>query len=292
MTRCALDGVGTHWEILIDEPSIPLALDRELKKTVDQFDQRFSRFRTDSEVSRINADASTTHTVSPELSEMLRFGLKLKNVTRGHFDPNIAQVLEGYGYDAAYSFKPDSQKLHARRGTFSVDGLILRTRGRVQLDLGGFGKGYLIDAIAAKLTSGGFAHFLINGGGDIYATTKRDDDGWRVALEYPEDPEKTFGVLTLRNESLAGSGVHRRRIRDFHHLLDAHTSVPIAGLCMVFALASSALTADGTATALFVSPQNLWKTIAQTLGAEYLVIDEEFRSMASPSFAQRLQRGV
>ena len=87
---------------------------------------------------------------------------------------------------------------------WELRGQVLWLDGPVVFDLGGMGEGYCIDRVADILETSGYAHYLVDGGGDIYATTKRDGGEWRVALEYPGKADTAAGMVLLKNEGVCG----------------------------------------------------------------------------------------
>lgn len=270
MISLTFDGLGTHWQILINQEEIPFDLFSLVKEMVAQFEQQYSRFLPESEVGLIGRSKKMKLTVSPDLANMLRFGLVLNKLTDGAFDLNIAAMLEDYGYDSDYSFVKKEPTDHL--GDFELSGKILIKRGMVKLDLGAVGKGYLIDLIAKFLQQKGITSFLINGGGDIYATTKADDQPWQAAIEHPAYPDRAVGIVELRNQALATSSPQKRKYRDFHHILNFQTKQPVETVLSVSVLARSAMVADGAATAMFVSSCGLREKMVEELGIGYLAI--------------------
>ena len=289
MHHIEFSGLGTTWAVLIDEDTIPAHLLQEVNDLASEFEQKYSRFIPDSEISKINDIADGHHTISPELVQMLAFGLRLKNETGSAFDPNVAHVLEDYGYDRHLSLqrKRATQK-RRKRGRFWLDGNTLITRGEVKLDLGSWGKGFLIDQIGSYLRGRGVKYFLVDGGGDMYGTAKRDGSRWNVALEHPIAADEAFGVIDLRRQAIAGSGSQKRKIGSFHHLIDTGTDQPVRGIRSVHVVAQEAMVADGAATAIFVSPQHLWRHIATTFSVEFLVIFDDLQFIKSPGFTADL----
>ena len=126
----------------------------------------------------------------------------------------------------------------------------------VLIDVGAAGKGYLIDLVSGVLLEQGHSEHVIDASGDLLA---RGDVRMRVALEHPRDPRKAIGVVELHDGALAASSSNRRAWGDgLHHVLDAVTGEPTSTVIATWALADSALIADGAATALFFDPSPDW----------------------------------
>ena len=153
----------------------------------------------------------------------------------------------------------------------------LNSRRDVHIDLGGIGKGFLIDKVKDFLLSNKVQYFFINAGGDIYATSEFDNP-IEFALENPFDINQMIGKIKIKNESIASSSPARRKWKDknsdkeFHHLIDMKTNSPVSEIAGVFTLGQNATDADLASTAIFVSPKELHNKIASAFGVEYMVV--------------------
>lgn len=282
-------GLGTHWQILCDGKKISRPLQEYILNESNKFEKRFSRFIKESEVSRINILAPGTFKISQELLEILKFGIELSKKSVGYFDPSLANILEAYGYNQNLDFK---ERIPAKLGKVvsSVPGFVslkgnkLTLGGSAKVDLGGWGKGYLIDKLYNLLLKEGYENFLIDGGGDLRGTIKKNGGGWRVGLEHPTDPECAIGVIELKNKSLANSGVCKRKAGSFHHIIDPRTAKPTRGVLASYVLADTATVADGLATALLISPAKIRNELKKEYAVEYLLIDDQMRSEISEFF--------
>lgn len=285
-----LTGLGTSWSIIIDtlRPPNPPHLSSLLQQQLVDFEAKYSRFLSTSQLSQLNNSSSSSHPLPPDLFTMINLGLKLKSLSHGHFDLNIATQLEDIGYDQHYSFTPKTDhRLHIP-GTYHLKNNRLIRRGQVKLDLGSLGKGYLIDQLAQTLHQHQIPYFLIDGGGDLYGTTKRDLSPWKIAIEHPFDSNIAIATLSLNHQAIATSTSQKRRFGSFHHLLDAKKHTPVNTILSLTTLSSSALTADATATALFVTPLSLWSTITQHTQTQYLALDHQQNLTSSPNFPAKI----
>jgi thiamine biosynthesis lipoprotein len=251
--------LGTEWQLSLD---------------VAEFDQQFSRFIADSEVNAWRHASAGVYQISPQLAEILEFAQKLKVLTRGKFDPAIGTLLEAAGYDPEYSFRPNETQLRTwQLPEWRISGRELQISGPVVFDIGGFGKGYWIDQLSQFLTSQGFPYHLVDGGGDMFATTKKDGQGWRVAIEWPGKPDTAVGEVTLFNQGLAVSDVLRRKWGEWHHVVDPETTQPVVDILSAAAVASTATLADAVTSVVCLTQPSIYKPAVQELGGEYLVIN-------------------
>jgi thiamine biosynthesis lipoprotein len=281
MQEFNFEATGTKWGILVDG-DVPQGLFAELCAEVESFESLYSRFKDDSIIGKLNVVGRLGEeqrvVVSDELGEMLRFGEELRELTKGAFDLNVAELLEGYGYDASYAFEMRKDLIEKERGFWGVEELyaktFLWTKGYVSLDLGAFGKGRLIDKLADRLREREVRYYLVDGGRDFWGTEKSDGSAWRIALEHPFDANLAIGEFELKNCALACSGISQRKIKEFHHFMDLGRRAPISQPVGVFVSAKNAMTADGVSTAVAVSSESYWSVLMDKYGVRGAVVRE------------------
>lgn len=267
--------------VMVDTDDSPTHLSDLILALVTGFEKQYSRFLPESEISLINKSPEGEVTVSLQLAEMLLIGSRLKEQTKGRYDLNVTNILEGLGYDSSYSFQRDESKIGLERGEWKIRGRVLTKRGLVKLDLGSLGKGYLIDRIVELLKREGQEHFLVDGGGDIYASTKRDGSPFMIAIEHPIDREKIFAKVALANESIStSSGKYRQRER-FHHLIDPFSKESVKEVLSVSILGKTGVETDACATAFFVVDRAIRDKLASEYGLSSLVVRPDLTYLSS-----------
>ncbi|EAR24989.1 hypothetical protein A20C1_06896 [marine actinobacterium PHSC20C1] len=175
---------------------------------------------------------------------------RLYDATAGALSPLVGRALEELGYDRTYSLQPNSNRTRVPewREAISWNGTELTTFTPAILDVGAAGKGYLVDLVAEVLAEYGVDVATIDASGDILHL---GEDELRVALEHPLDTSKAIGVVSVRNQAICASAPNRRAWAGLHHILDARTGLPTDRIIATWAIAPTALEADGLATALF-----------------------------------------
>lgn len=274
MHTISFEALGTGWHIDIDAENIPVTLESEMKQLTDQFGQQQSRFINTSEATSFRDKKAGIYTVSPTLATLLNASQQLRHLTNGGFDPAVATLLEEVGYDAEYrlSQAPNRHEVKWRRPEWSIHGDQLSIDGPVVFDIGGIGKGYWIDQLSEYLIAQGFPYHLVDGGGDMKATTKKDGSGWNIAIEWPGKPDTAIGQVELKNQGFAASDTFRRRWKQWHHLIHAQQLQPVEHLAGAVATAPTAFLADQCTSALFFSTEKNYSYCAQQLHSEYLII--------------------
>ena len=255
--------IGSPVDHALPEPAEAARLERQF---VEDFAARLSRFREDSELSRLNADPRAAVPASPLLRAAVGAGTWAARHTGGLVDPTLVDALERGGYAesldgakpaplrealaATPGRRPASPHPESRWRSISVDdpgGLVRRPPG-LRIDTGGTGKGLAADAVARRLA--GYSRFVVDCGGDIAvggsATLFRP---YEIGVEHPLTGERIHS-LWLSRGGVATSGLNvriwRRRDGSYaHHLLNPSTGEPAwTGLIAVTAVGGTALEAE------------------------------------------------
>ncbi|MEZ4400745.1 MAG: FAD:protein FMN transferase [Kofleriaceae bacterium] len=227
---------------------------------------RFSRFRPDSELARLNRAGGPT-VVSPALFDALVDARAHVAATGGLFDPTIGAALCAAGYDrsrvAGPLDRPDAPgpPPPVSFGAVTLDPAtrsVARPPG-VVLDLGGMIKGRTVDAAVRLLADRGADLALVDAGGDAALVgAGPTGDGWRIDVEDPAQPARTLLTLIVRDRAVATSGTNRRRWHVggvvAHHLIDPRTARPsTSALAQVTVLAPTVEQADVLAKAALLA---------------------------------------
>ncbi len=257
----AISALGTTWLVeLFDEVSGETANETTglIGRFLSDFEAQYSRFKPDSVISTINRTKLFNQPDKTTI-EILTLGQQLYRDTNGIFNMLVGEHLVARGYDADYSFVPKTEPAEIPSPLTSL----VVTPERVTLtagliDLGGYGKGYLIDHLAEFLRARGFSHFLINGGGDMYATS---DNGQPITiyLEHPTVPGTYIAKTTILNQGFAASSTHKRRWKvsgtEYSHIVDtSENKSASADTFGIYVKAPSAVIADTWSTTLLISP--------------------------------------
>ena len=230
----------------------------------EAWEQTLSRFRADSELSRLNRHTGQWMSVSPVLWEVLQLAIDVARWTDGLISPTILNALEAAGYDRTFdqirtddrSFvpQPDGQWRSIRRQS-STRLIYLPPDARV--DLGGVAKGWAADRAARKLGTLGPA--LIDAGGDIAISAPRaDGSAWPIGISNPFQPDQTFETLKVERGGVATSGRDYRRWQKNgawqHHLIDPRTGLPAqTDVLSVIVVAPSVIEAEAAAKVVLLS---------------------------------------
>lgn len=201
---------------------------------VDRIEGELSRFRPDSDVSRINALAPGRWlTVGPDAMACLRIAARAFLLSAGAFDPAFRSPPNGRSPSGF-------RRLQLASGRPGV-----RVRAPVSLDLGGIGKGHAVDRIVGRLGEWGIRSALVHAG----TSSVRTLGEWPVALRHPRRPAATAGTVRLVDEALGASAL----LLNGPHIVDPRTGRP-ATRPGAWARCGSAALADALSTACLVLP--------------------------------------
>lgn len=288
------DAIGTSWRITTPTPLAPDEQHR-IAGTIDGFDRVWSRFRADSEVTRLRERGGAAD-LGPDAPALLGLLLQLEAATSGAMTPLIGASLEHLGYDAAYRMTSrPGWRPAPRPGGLRLTGRTAELADAAVIDVGSAGKGRLVDLVGEDLRASGRTDYLIDAGRDLLASGEPQ----LIALEHPFDAARAIGVVRLRDAALCGSGINLRswdpedgRGR-VHHVLDGRTGRPVQAIAATWVLAPTAMIADALSTALFFVEPDVLRRAAATFGwgwFEYVRMTTTGIVAASPDLPGELFR--
>ncbi len=138
----------------------------------DYVDKKFSTYKDDSEISRINNGELQEADYSHDMAEVFRLSEETKKLTDGYFD------------------------IKSKDGKYDPSGLV---------------KGWAIYNAALLLKDWGFKNLYVEAGGDIQVYGKNSQGrDWRVGIRNPFDQEEIIKVVSLPDMGIATSGTYIR----------------------------------------------------------------------------------
>lgn len=288
--------ISLHLALEGGESDLPF---RQVRRLFEEVEQIASRFRPDSELSRLNSRPEQWVRLSPRLWEIVALALQMAEESEGSFDPTLLNALEAAGYSRSFErlageglphpAPRDVGRYHRLRRRPATRALWLPAG--VRLDLGGIAKGYTAHRAVALLQQWGPC--LVDAGGDVVAGAPPPGlSGWPVALAAPLDAQGRergdLALLHLAHATLATSGVDYRHWqvegRHAHHLIDPHTGRPAqSDLRSVTVLHPEAIRAEGWATATLVRGARDGLAALKARGIAALLTRTDRRSLLTPA---------
>lgn len=251
-------GLGTFFwvELFLHEHENHINLDTlrlRLEQEITTFDNNYSRFKHDSILNTLNRNHTLPY--DHHLAMMITHGEEASKVTGGVFSIYIKDALEEKGYGVPESAMYHDNSRIKETSTVVIDNKTITLLGSKGIDLGGVGKGYLIDEIARILREEFDLHyFVINGGGDIYATSNHGKK-IELYLEHPITAGEHIGKIHVQDTAFCSSSSFKRRWtkddKEVNHFI-ANKEIWAAS----YVLAPSATIADIYATVCCIESDN------------------------------------
>ena len=233
------------------------------------------------------------------LRTVLAGAVRVAARTEGAYDPTILPVVRLWDFDTGGRL-PSPEALAA--AVSLVDYTAVRVTGALalapgqQVDLGGVGKGAVVDLIADHLAGQGIERFLVEAGGDLLvAGLKPGERPWRIWIQHPRTAEAALAILEIgaagERRAVVTSGDYERYLEvdgvRYHHILDPATGWPARASVSVTVIAERAAEADALATGLFVAGPAGLRWFDGDAGVQALVVTEadgELRAHATADF--------
>jgi thiamine biosynthesis lipoprotein len=233
--------LGTTAVVAVTDAAVRDDAGALLADELDAIDHACSRFRADSELSRLNASPGEWRAVSPLFLAALDVALTAARTTDGVVDPTIGRALRVLGYDRDFAEiaaegaplrvrverTPGWQAVHVDRAARRV-----RLPRGVELDFGATAKAFAADRAAVRIAAATGAGVIVNLGGDCSIAGPPPVGGWtiRVTDRHDAPADEPGTTIALTTGGLATSGTTARRWRrggrPLHHVIDPSTGWP------------------------------------------------------------------
>jgi thiamine biosynthesis lipoprotein len=230
---------------------------------------KWSRFRPESELSRLNALAGRPVVVSPLTFELIELACRAWNLTGGLFDPTTLNALVAAGYDRDFdalepntAVDPPAAAPTPGCAAIELDPLVgsVRLPADVALDFGGIAKGFAADLVAQQLVDDGAVGACVSIGGDLRVIGQPPTgEAWVISIDAEAPGVSPPPSLMLAAGGVATSSRARRSwtrgSHDLHHLIDPRTGAPARSSCVsATVLAGRAVDAEPLAKAALLEP--------------------------------------
>jgi len=251
--------------VVADGAALPAAM-TIVKAQIEEIENACSRFRPDSELSRLNRRAGGDGVeLSPLLEEAIVAALDAARMTDGLVDLTVGGNVEEAGYTVTFRDLPaDGPPVHllTRRvagwRALAYDPIVhsLRVPSGTMIDLGASGKAWAADRSAKAVAPNLAVAVVVECGGDIAVGGPLLEGGWPVRVSVDEEAADWQDILVF-DGGLATSGTTARRWRrggiELHHIIDPSTGLPArTPWAMVSAAAATCVEANAAATAALI----------------------------------------
>jgi thiamine biosynthesis lipoprotein len=289
-------GTRVSVELWHDDDEVAATCSARVFSEMDRIDALMSTYRDDSEVSRINHNASIEAVrVSDELLYLLRRSIHFSEVSAGAFDITYASI--GYAYDYRKQQRPSDQVVAQKLPAIDYRHIELRegkvrfNNSAVRIDLGGIAKGYAVDRAIDILQQCGIGMAMVSAGGDSRIIGDRDGRPWVIGIRHPRDPQGIALRLPISDSAISTSGDYERFYVEngerVHHIINPSTGRSAGGSWSATVTGPDAMTTDALSTTIFILGAVEGLALVESLeGIDAIIIDGNGKVHYSSGFQE------
>jgi len=283
--------MGTDFTLYLyaSDPTVAATASEEVFEEIDRIEQLLSNYRDSSELSRINQNAATKPvTTDPEMLAFLQASEHWSRISDGAFDITVGRLMKSWGFFRHEGRIPTDAELSALRTVTGWQKVTLDPTNRtvsftapgLELDPGGIGKGFAVDAAVRILRADHITAALLSAGtSTLYALgAPPHKSGWRIVIPGPLPSKETLSTVILRDTSLSSADCSQKNFtlggHLYCHIMDPQTMKPVEGRIQVSIINPSATASDALSNVIFVqSPEQSLATLrASAPGSHALIV--------------------
>lgn len=285
--------MGTRFECTLAAPEPGMQVEElrhladEAFAVIDTIERRISKWREDSETSRINRRAAEEAVAaSSPLIDLLLEVKRIHLATDGAFDVTVGPLLDLWGFYTREGHLPSDEEITAALAKVGLDKVTVDENAQtvrfavpgMRLDFGGIGKGLALERAANVLRSLGVKSALLNSGSSTVEAIGAPPgmSGWTIRIRNPYNNEaEHIAEVRINNESLSTSSSTENFLeldgKKYGHIFDPKTGWPVSGLLSATVIGPGGMETDALSTAFFV--------MGEVKVREYCAAHPEYRAI-------------
>lgn len=246
---------------------------------------------------------------TPEIAALIVHAQDLAARSGDLFNPAIGKLVGLWSFhrDRPGGPLPDPQEIarlvsaHPCMSDLKVEGADVTSANRVvQLDFGGYAKGYALDRAVALLREDGVSSALVNVGGNAIALGRHGGRLWKVGVDAPRGTGLMATLELNDGDAVGTSGDYRRYYeiggKRYSHIIDPRSGYPVAGVESVTVLVTAGPGAgalsDAASKPIFIEGVKGWKQAAARIGvSRAMLVDSDGVVHVTPELRARLHFG-
>ena len=215
---------------------------------------------------------------------------RLETQTQNLFNPSIGRLIKLWGFHSndynqeTIPNKETIQKLVSSNPLMQSikikDGILKSNNQNVQIDLGGYAKGYALDQAKKILKQNNVKNALINIGGNILAFGRHGERDWVVGIQNPRKPNALASIVLKSGWTIGTSGDYQRYImvnnQRYSHLINPKTGYPESktqsATVLIPPSKNSGILSDVFSKPLFITSKEDKANMAKLLDIKYFLI--------------------
>jgi len=296
-------GTSLDVEVATVDAKLGAAVEAAVLGEIERLRKILSTYDPSSEISRLNS-ATAPLVCSPEMIDVLSAYDLWQARSHGAYNGHLGDLIGLWSKAEKAGIPPSAADLQAVLAELPRPGWkinsatrsVTRLTASHTLNVNSLGKGYIVTkaAVAARKAVPGVKGFLVNIGGDIFASGQPSADSlWSIGVADPRHSEENAAPLTkvrLANQAVSTSAAYERgytlKGRHFSHILDPRSGQPAQGVSSATVIANNNASANAMATALCVlKPEEGLELVKTYPGAACLIIGADGQQFRSEGFA-------
>ena len=260
-------------------------ISRQLEHEARRFEHRYSRYRADSIISKINNSAGQAAVaIDQETSAIMQYSAVCYVQSNGAFD--ITSGVLGKLWNRNMQELPSDSDIKNcldqvgwEKVELEEDSIRLTVTG-MELDLGGVVKEYAADAMANMAREHEIEHGYINLGGDVSLVGPQPNGSpWPIGISNPNNPARPIATLMLDSGAVSTSGGYERYTevagKKYSHLINPKTGWPVDSLVSVSVAAPQAVVAGSLTSIALLHGAEGGIEFLERCGVPYFAIDQQ-----------------
>jgi thiamine biosynthesis lipoprotein len=272
---------------------------------IHRLEELLSSWKQSSDIGRLNRAEGLPVRVGAETLEVLEHALWASRISDGAFDVTFQVMSDLWRFGDAAEKNPRvpsrdevarrQQLIDFRKIEVNRENQTVRLPPRMQVSLGGIGKGYILDRAARVLRENGLNSFFIQAGGDLLGVGRKPSgEAWKIGVQDPRGPRGSFfAILGFSDHAFSTAGDYAQAYfvdgQRYHHIIDPRTGYPTTACRSVTVWAEDAVTADALDDVVFIlGPEKGLALVEETPGVGAVIVDAQNRIIVSRRLAGRL----
>jgi thiamine biosynthesis lipoprotein len=292
----AIMGTRISVELWHDTPDEAEQCKTAVFKEMHRIDALMSPYKQDSQLARINREASQQAVkISPELFQLIEQSRKISELSNGAFDITFASV--GHLYNYRERVKPSENEIKDKLSAIDYRHIVLNSKEQtirfnspgVRIDLGGIAKGYAVDNGIRILQQCGVKNGLVSAGGDSRIIGDKRGRPWMMGIQHPRKKPGVAVALPLSDTAISTSGDYERYFDEegerHHHIISPSTGKSASGVISASVIGPEAIMTDALSTTVFILGTDKGLALIEKLPAfDAIIIDEKGKMHYSSGF--------
>lgn len=274
---------------------------KEVDSVLNVIDLSMSIYSKNSLISTFNNPQTKRIVMDDHLQKVIQASVQTYTATQGYFDITVMPLVNLWGFGPqGWKHNPSAEEVQQAKDLVGMqylkvkDRKLIKRKNGIAIDVNGIAQGYSVDVLSGFLRDKNITNFLVEIGGEIYASGQKPTGEFVVEVQRPYESVglRSFAIK-LKNCAITTSGTYEKQMtsngESYSHHIDPNTGYPLKSKTLsVTVIAKDAMTADAIDNYLLsLAPEAAIKYVENQANMEaYLVYKENniFKELQSSGF--------